>query len=285
MSASSRHVLLSYGIAAAGVVVAGLSPWWLTPLFGNSGPMRLILVAVVTCSAWMGGRGPGLFATAAGLFTIVLTIDMPGDTSSLLTRLWRFVPLALLITMLFEGMHAQRRRAELKEKEYLRSEGRYRRLVEASGEGIWALDRDGRTVYANPRLGEILDVPPDRLVGRPLADFLLDPTSDPRNWPDPPEGTPVWHEVRFRGAGTVKDVVATARPIGPDDAPGGGRLAGPAEAGGLLLMVTDVTSLKRASGPCARRNRCSEVSTSRRRWPWVSSSSSRTAPGWSRPTR
>ncbi len=118
-------------------------------------------------------------------------------------------------------MHAQRRRAELKEQEYLRSEGRYRRLVEAAGEGIWAVDRDGRTVYGNPRLGEILGVSPDRLVGRPLTDFLVDPGADPRGWPDPPEGTPVWHEVRLRGSGgAVRDAVATARPLGPDDAPG-----------------------------------------------------------------
>jgi PAS domain S-box-containing protein len=247
MSASSRRVLWGYGIAAAGVVVAGLSPWWLTSLIGATPLIRIILVAVVTCAAWLGGLGPGLFATAAGLLTILVVNDIPGDPSSVWIRLWRFGPLAILITVLFEGMHAQRRRAEQKEQEYLRSEGRYRRLVEAAGEGIWALDRDGRTVYANPRLGEILGVPPDRLVGRPLADFLVDAGSDPRSWPDPPEGTPVWHEVRFRGGSTVKDIVATARPIGPDEALGGvGRRGGPAESGGLLLMVTDVTSLKRA---------------------------------------
>ena len=53
-------------------------------------------------------------------------------------------------------MHAQRRRAEQRERAYLRSEGRYRRLVEAAAEGIWAIGKDGRTTYANPRLGEIL---------------------------------------------------------------------------------------------------------------------------------
>jgi PAS domain S-box-containing protein len=248
MSATSHHVILSYLIAAAGVLVAGLSPWWLSPLINNSPPMRLILVAVVTCTAWLGGKGPGLFATTAGLCAIVVADDIPGDATSLLTRLWRFGSLALLITVLFEGMHAQRRRVALKEQEYLRSEGRYRHLIETAGEGIWALDRDGRTVYANPRLGEILGVPPDRLVGRPLVDFLVDAGSDPRNWRDPSEGTPVWHEVRLRGSGgAVRDAVATARPIGPDDAlGGGGRRTGPAESGGLLVIVTDVTLLKRA---------------------------------------
>ena len=138
MSATNRHVLLSYGIAAAGVLVAALTPWWATPLFGDTPLMRPMLLAAVTCSAWLGGRGPGLFAVAASLLAIVVVTDVPGDPSSVLTRMWRVAPLSVLITMLFEGMHDQRRRAELKEQECLRSEGRYRRLVEAAGEGIWA---------------------------------------------------------------------------------------------------------------------------------------------------
>ena len=45
----------------------------------------------------------------------------------------------------------------------------------------------------------------------------------------------------------MREAVATARSIGPDDSPGGGgRHLGPAESGGLLLIVTDVTLLKRA---------------------------------------
>jgi PAS domain S-box-containing protein len=245
MTASSRRVLWSYGIAAMGVVLAGLSPWWLTPLIGGVPLMRMILLAVVACAAWLGGLGPGLFATAAGLLMILVINEVPGDKTGVWLRAGRFGPLGVVITLLFERMHAQRRRAEQKEQEYLRSEVRYRRLVEAAGEGIWALDPEGRTIYANPRLGEILGVPPDRLIGRSLADFLLDAGSDPRSWPVPRGAAPVRHEIRLRGGGTVKDAVATARLIGPDDAPGGGRLAGPAESSGLLLMVTDVTSLKR----------------------------------------
>ena len=53
-----------------------------------------------------------------------------------------------------------RRRAEIKEQEFRRSEGRYRRLIETAGQGIWVIDADGRTSYANPRLGEILGMPP-----------------------------------------------------------------------------------------------------------------------------
>ena len=257
MSATNRQRLLSYGIAAAGVILAGSSHWWLVPLIGESPPVRLMLVIAVTGSAWLGGLGPGLFATIMGLIAIVAANDVPGDMASLLTRLWRFGSLALLITLVFARLHAQRRRAEMRERAYLHSQGRYRRLVEAAGEGIWAIGREGKIAYANPRMGEILGIPPDRLVGRPVTDFLVDPRDDPRSWPDPSEGPLAWHEVRLRGGdaagdGAIRDAIATARPIEPDEAldadagAGGRRRGGPGGSGGLLLMVTDVTPLKRA---------------------------------------
>ena len=222
MSATNRQRVLSYGIAAAGVILAGLSHWWLVPLIGESPPVRLMLVVAVTGSAWLGGLGPGLFATVMGLIAIVAADDVPGNLASLFTRLWRFGSLALLITGVFAGLHAYRRRAEMRERAYLHSESRYRRLVEAAGEGIWAIDRDGQTTYANPRMGEILGVPPDRLVGRPVTDFLVDPRDDPWSWLDPPEGPLAWHEVRLHGGnadgdGAIRDAIATARPIEPDE--------------------------------------------------------------------
>ncbi len=179
MSKTGRNLVFSYGIAAAGVLLAGLSHWWLVPMTGESPPVRLMLVIVVTVSAWLGGLGPGLFATALGLIAIVAANDAPDDPASLLTRLWRFGSLGLLLTLVFAGLHAQRRRAEAKEREYFRSEGRYRRLVEAAREGIWAIGRDGQTVYANARMGEILGVAPDRLRGRSLSDFLVDRVGRP----------------------------------------------------------------------------------------------------------
>ena len=246
---TGRNLVFSYGIAAGGVLLAGLSHWWLVPMTGESPPVRLMLVIVVTVSAWLGGLGPGLFATALGLLAIVAANDAPDDLTALLTRLWRFGSLGLLLTLVFAGLHAQRRRAEAREREYFRSEGRYRRLVEAAREGIWAIGRDGQTAYANARMGEILGVPPDLLPGRPLSDFLVDPSDDPRNRPDAPDAQPSWHEIRLRGGdGILKEVIAIARPIGPGEAfdeGQGGVGKGTGEDGGLLLIVTDVSPLKR----------------------------------------
>ncbi len=98
-----RHPVASYLIAGAGAVAAGVSHYWLVPLIDETPPMRLMLVVVVTVSAWLGGIGPSLLATVLGLIAIVAADDAPGDLGSLLTRLFRFGSLAVLISLLFEA--------------------------------------------------------------------------------------------------------------------------------------------------------------------------------------
>jgi PAS domain S-box-containing protein len=244
----NRHPVSSYVIASVGVLVAGLSHWWLVPLIGDTPPMRLLLVVVVTVSAWLGGLGPSLLATVLGLITIVATDDMPGDFRSLLTRLLRFGSLAVLISLLFEALHASRRRIERKEGEYGRREVWYRHLVETAADGIWVIDRDQRTTYANPRLGEMLGIPPAQLIGLSLEDFLVDTGDLPGNWLDnSADGSPAWHEVRLRGGGNaVRNAIVSAWPIGTDDGLGAGARVQENAPDGLLLMVKDLTPLKRA---------------------------------------
>lgn len=58
-------------------------------------------------------------------------------------------------------------RQQLKE-----SEERYRGLVENVAEGIWVIDRDARTTFLNQRMVEILGVPAEEVMGRPLFDFI-----------------------------------------------------------------------------------------------------------------
>jgi PAS domain S-box-containing protein len=53
------------------------------------------------------------------------------------------------------------------------SEERYRTIVEAANEGIWLLDRQERTLYANRRLAEMLGVSADELQQRGVADFCF----------------------------------------------------------------------------------------------------------------
>jgi PAS domain S-box-containing protein len=52
------------------------------------------------------------------------------------------------------------------------SEQLYRRIVEASLEGVWIVDADGRTTFANARLAQMLGCDRDALLGRPVYDFV-----------------------------------------------------------------------------------------------------------------
>jgi PAS domain S-box-containing protein len=52
------------------------------------------------------------------------------------------------------------------------SEARYRALVELSIAGIEQLDRDGRIVYANRALADMLETTPEELIGKTLAEII-----------------------------------------------------------------------------------------------------------------
>lgn len=88
---------------------------------------------------------------------------------------------------LFGQIQSQASRLEAEVNERTRdlalSEARYRALVETSIAGIQQVDRDGRILYVNRALAELLGASPETLVGRNLAD-LIPPGVDP----DPVEG-------------------------------------------------------------------------------------------------
>lgn len=48
----------------------------------------------------------------------------------------------------------------------------YRDIVESSQDGIWVIDARGRTMYANPRIAELLGRPPDQVDGLTVFDAL-----------------------------------------------------------------------------------------------------------------
>ena len=52
------------------------------------------------------------------------------------------------------------------------SEERYRRIVETSNEGIWAIDKFGRTTFVNPKMAEMLGYEIREIVGKSMFDFM-----------------------------------------------------------------------------------------------------------------
>ncbi len=97
---------------------------------------------------------------------------------------------------LFGQIQSQANRLEAEVQERTRdlalSEARYRALVETSIAGIQQIDREGKIVYANRALAEMLEATPESLVGRNLTELI----------PDGPTPGPV-EELRQRIAGEL----------------------------------------------------------------------------------
>ena len=125
----------------------------------GGGTTILVYFFAVLLSAWYGGLGPGLLATAA--------IAMM--TSHTLFPVWRIIRLGLgiaggvSISALAEVLHAARRCAE-------RNEQRFRALIENGWDVISVISDDGVVRYASPTVTHILDSAPDDFVGRPALE-------------------------------------------------------------------------------------------------------------------
>src|SRR5262249_37193307 len=64
------------------------------------------------------------------------------------------------------------------------AEQHYRRIVENANEGIWLLDAEGRTIYANARLAEMLGYSAAEMIGRQNLEFMDQAAQEQsrRNW-------------------------------------------------------------------------------------------------------
>lgn len=58
------------------------------------------------------------------------------------------------------------------ERALRRSERRYRELLSALNEGVWAIDAAGKTTFVNDRMAEMLGYSPAEMLGREIFDFM-----------------------------------------------------------------------------------------------------------------
>ena len=118
-------------------------------------------------------------------------------------------------------------------------EARFRGLVEAAHEGVWALDQVGQTTYVNPRLCALLGVSAGEMNGRSFFDFLGENSAfEARTrFARPQRGLVDDQDLVFRRAdgSTLVGRVAVS-PI--PDVDGG--------VAGVLVLVHDVTEQHRA---------------------------------------
>ncbi len=118
-----------------------------------------------------------------------------------------------------------------------RSEARYRRFVEATTEGVLALDRDCVVVFANHRFGEMVGRAPASLIGRAL-DTLTDGALCARlraEGDQPPATQRFEHAFRSADGRTIWTQLSAA-PL-RDDA---------GEVEGILVLASDTTDRRAA---------------------------------------
>jgi PAS domain S-box-containing protein len=172
-----RRRLFYYGIAAASVaityVIKPIVESWVGP-----GPPLLVFLPAVTIAAWVGGLGPGLFATAAAALVCTyyhlipygsFAIYVPNDQF----RMVVFTLEGALISGLMELLHGARREAEAstrRSRRYQEASRRERDFAEgliATAEAlVLVLDRSGRIVRVNPFLERATGFRPDEVAGK-----------------------------------------------------------------------------------------------------------------------
>lgn len=121
----------------------------------------------------------------------------------------------------------------------MKSEERYRELVESLSEGIGVIDSTGTFEFANPALERMLGVEAGKLVGRSSSDFL-DLAELPAAKPGSvrkPRAEPLVQELSYhRPDGEVREFLVSVVP----------RLDNRGQLLGSLALFQDITLLKRA---------------------------------------
>jgi PAS domain S-box-containing protein len=119
------------------------------------------------------------------------------------------------------------------------SEARYRRIIETATEGIWILDVEGRTSFANGRLARMLGYEVPELIDRPFLNFvhsgsraLAEKCFDRLRC-----GIQEQHDLRFCG-NEGQEIWAIVSATSIQNAAG--------QFNGILIMMTDITERKHA---------------------------------------
>lgn len=124
------------------------------------------------------------------------------------------------------------------ERAILEGEERYRRIVETAQEGIIGIDADSRITFVNKKTVDLVGLPPDEIIGRPVAD-LISPDEEEAHDAEIArrrQGKTGTYERRIRtAAGGDVWVRVSATPLTGADG----------SYTGAFAMLTDITERKR----------------------------------------
>ena len=144
---------------------------------GPTGPPLIFFVPAVAISAWQGGGGPGLLATALAWALCAynyfppigsLAISDPGD----ITRMMAFVFEGILTSVLMERLHRARRQVEENRREAdglreasRRAEDRLRAIIDNTDALIYMKNHNLTYDVMNRKLREIVGVAEGKVAG------------------------------------------------------------------------------------------------------------------------
>lgn len=180
---ANRSRLIRYGLAVIAPVLVLPLQWVLISSVGNVAPFLLFTPAVMV-SAWYGGLGPGLAATAissmlANFFLLPPVYSLKFDSQFDLIRLAVFAGVGAQISFLSDRFLIEKSRAEAiaaREKTAARSleqsEERYRLLIESVQEyAIYALDCDGNVTSWNSGAERLKGYQTQEILGQHFSCF------------------------------------------------------------------------------------------------------------------
>ncbi len=173
----TSHTALGRHVVAAAVVLLTFAAKGPIERLVGAGPPLIFFVPAVTISAWQGGLGPGLLATAlaSALCTYhffppirSIAIANPNDAA----RLAAFVFEGVLTSILMEWLHRSRRQAEESrhlahefKDASLRAEERLRAIVDNTDALIFMKNLKLKYTLMNRKLREILDLDEGKVAG------------------------------------------------------------------------------------------------------------------------
>ena len=119
------------------------------------------------------------------------------------------------------------------------AEESYRRIVETAQEGIWQVDAQGRTTFANQRMAQMLGTTVAQMQGRPFFDFIAPPdrADAEAKFEQRRQGQAARHDFRFaRTDGHELWTTISTIPL----------FAANGTYDGAIAMVTDITEHRQA---------------------------------------
>jgi len=200
-----------------------------------------ILLVVIALATVAGALAAGELAGPLGTLAQAVEQLAAGNPSIPLprSRVSEVARLAAVFGEMRDRLAARTAERERAEEALRESEERYRRIVETAQEGIWIVDLQNRTAFANQKMAQMLGYTVEEMIGAPL-DRFLDESAQAAAAAEVKrrrQGLKKRHdaELRRKDGTTVWAIVSKNAMFDRE-----------ARYTGTLWMVTDITDRKRA---------------------------------------